>query len=370
MYMNQESDVVYFDLITTNYLSLAKSPPYAEYNQSRTIPYLQNPSDYYGAIVNFSLDNTSIPVFIVGIQNGQSNPNLTVYNVSLSYQGSTITEPVIFVPQDLTAQVPNPPSSYPDGLAYYGGGYYNIYSYAYFTSLVNTALAGAYVSLRALQPSLPINSSPVISYDPATQLFTVTVIDALYNSSLGPAISVYLNPPLLHLYSFVPSSSVSLGNVNEELLIINNYIGVLDSTSGKRAITQELSSIQFWSPASCITITTDFLPVNRVIIATPQLYAQDNSLLIPNNNALTQPILLEYSVPDAIYTKTINYNPTAQYQFFDMMSDTPLYNIDFKFWFRSKSGVLFPIYLNSGSSVSLKLGFFKKDKFSMLKTIK
>ena len=369
MYMNEESDVVYFDLISSNFYSTSQIP-YAEYNQSRTIPYLKNPSEYYGAIVNFSLDNTSIPVFVAEILGDQSNKDLTIYTVSLTYQGSSVTQPVIFSPQNLLAPVPNAPNTYPDGQAYYGGGYYSIYSYEYFTSLVNTALASAYASLRILQPSLPVNSSPIISYNSATQLFTVTVIDALYNPSLGASISIYLNPPLLHLYSFLPSSSVILGGVTEELLIINNYIGVLDTTSGKRAITQELSSIQFWSPASCITITTDFLPVNRVIIATPQIFANNNVLRIPDNNSLTQPILLEYSVPDAIYTKTINYNPTAQYQFFDMMSDTPLYNIDFKFWYRGKSGLLFPIYLNSGSSVSLKLGFFKKDKFSMLKSIK
>jgi hypothetical protein len=367
--MNEESDVVYFDLISTNFYSTSQIP-YAEYNQSRTIPYLKNPSEYYGAIVNFSLDNTSIPVFVAEIQGNQANKDLTIYTVSLTYQGSSVTEPIIFSPQNLLATTPNAPNTYPDGQAYYGGGYYNIYSYEYFTSLVNTALAGAYVSLRGLQPSLPVNSPPVVSFNPTTQLFTVTVLDSLYNSSLGPAISIFFNPPLLHIYSFLPSSSTFLSNLTQEILIINNYIGVLDSTSGKRAITQELSSIQFWSPASCITITTDFLPVNRVIIATPQIFSNNRVLNIPDNNSLTQPILLEYSVPDAIYTKTINYNPTAQYQFFDMMSDTPLYNIDFKFWYRGKSGLLFPIYLNSGSSVSLKLGFFKKDKFSMLKSIK
>jgi len=367
--MDEEADVIYFDLITTNFYSTSQIP-FAEYNQSRTIPYLKNPSDYYGAVVNFTLQNSSIPFFVTEILSEQSDPNLTIYNVTLTYQGSQVIQPVIFSPQNLLAEVPPPPSSFPDGQAYYGGGYYSIYSYEYFTSLVNIAFNNAYNSLRALQPSLPVNSPPVISYNPIDQLFTLTITDALYNPSAGPAIGIYLNPPLLHLYSFLPTSSVLLLTQTEEKVIVNNYIGVLDSTSGKRAITQELSSIQFWSPASCITITTDFLPVNRVIIASPQLFANDKPLYLSNNNSLTQPILLEYSVPDTIYTKTINYNPTAQYQFFDMLSDTPLYNIDFKFWYRGKSGVLYPLYLNSGSTVSVKFGFFKKDKFSMLKSIK
>ena len=367
--MNEEADVVYFDLISSNFYSTSQIP-YAEYNQSRTIPYLTNPSEYYGAIVNFSLDNTSIPVFVAEIQGNQPNPNLTIYSVTLAYNGSEVTQPIIYSPQNLLAEVPNAPNSYPDGQAYYGGGYYNLYSYEYFTSLVNDAFASAYSSLRGAQPSLPVNSSPVISYDSATRLFSMSVTNTLYNTSLGTAVSVYMNPPLLHLYSFLPSSSTILPPFTQELMIINNYIGVLNTTSGIRTITQELPSIQFWSPASCITITSDFLPVNRVIIATPQIFANNQTLNIPDNNSLTQPILLEYSVPDAIYTKTINYSPTAQYQFFDMLSDTPLYNIDFKFWYRGKSGLLFPLYLNSGSSVSMKLGFFKKDKFSVLKSIK
>jgi hypothetical protein len=366
--MGDEADIIYFDLISTNFYSTSQIP-YAEYNQSRTIPYLKNPDDYYGAVVNFTLDNSSIPLLVAEIQGNQPNINLTIYSVTLAYGGSQVTQPVIFSPQNLLADVPLSPNSFPDGQAYYGGGYYNIYSYEYFTSLVNTALAGAYVSLRALQPSLPLNLPPVITYNSNTSLFSINVNDALYNTSLGSAISIYMNPPLLHLYSFLPSFSTRLGgSATEELLIINNYIGVLDT--GIRTITQELQSIQFWTPASCITITSDFLPVNRVIIANPQLSVNNKPLILSNNNSLTQLILLEYSVPDAIYSKAISYNPTAQFQFFDMASDTALYNIDFKFWYRGKSGILFPLYLNSGSTVSVKLGFFKKDKFSMLKSIK
>ena len=50
-----------------------------------------------------------------------------------------------------------------------------------------------------------------------------------------------------------------------------------------------------------------------------------------------------------------------------MSGDSPLYNLDFRFWYRTSLGTLQPIYLNAGGFLSLKIGFFEKKKFSKLK---
>ena len=370
--MSEEADVLYFDLVSTNFINTSYNNSPASYNQSRTIPYLTNPSLYYGAITQFTINNTSVPVFIPEIEPDQSNVNLTVYTISLSYGGFTVTQPIIFVQQDLLISVPLPPSSYTDGAPFYADGYYNIYNYNFFNAMVNTAFSTAYASLQLLVPTLPSVSTPIITYDATTQLISISVSNNVFvDLGSSPFVQIYMNSALYYLYSFLPSQSTSLNSVSVEKLYLTKNTGVFDSTTGLRTIPQELPSINLWSPISSIVITSNFLPVQKVLIATPQLYFNGAEYIVGNtNNSLTQPILIEYSVPDNIYTKTINYIPNAQYQFFDLNDAQQLYTLDFKFWYRGKSSILFPIYLNSGASCSVKLGFFKKDKFAHLKSIK
>jgi hypothetical protein len=370
--MEDEPDVLYFDLISTNFISTTGRIPYAEYNQSRTIPYLKNPSKYYGAVTQFTINNTSVPVLNPEIQINQPDINLTIYTVSLQYNNVSFTVPVIYTPQNLLAPIPLPPTSYADGLPFYLNGYYSIYNYEFFNAMVNTAFSSAWNSLKTVFGSLPNVDAPIISYNPITQLFSIIVDnDVFTDNGSAPYVSIYMNGPLFHLYSFLPSQSTLLEGITAEKLYITNNTGILDSTTNLRNVSQELPSINLWSPADSIVITSAFLPVQNVLIATPQLYFNNQSFIISQiTNSLTQPILIEYSVSDNIYTKTINYLPTAQLQFFDLLDSQPLYNIDFKFYYRTKSGTLYPLYLNSGASCSVKLGFFKKDKFSHLKSIK
>jgi hypothetical protein len=369
--MDDESDVLYFDLITSNFISTNGNLPPAEYNQSRTLPYLKYPSEYYGAITQFTINNTSVPVLTPEIQPYQSDINLTIYTVSMGYNNVYFTTEVIYSPQNLLAPIPESPNSYQDGLPFYLGGYYNIYNFEFFNAMVNTAFETCWNTLKSAIGTLPNVDPPVIKYNPTTQLFSIVVDENVFVDNGSAYVNIYMNGPLYHLYSFFPSQSTTVLGITAEKFYINNNTGVLDTTTNLRNIQQELQSINLWSPVSSIVITSQFLPVEKVLIAKPQLY-YNGTPIYPGNfvNSLSQPILIEYSVSDNIYTKTINYLPTAQYQFFNLLDSQPLYNMDFKFYYRGKSGLLYPLFLNSGSSCSVKLGFFKKDKFSHLKSIK
>jgi hypothetical protein len=68
-----------------------------------------------------------------------------------------------------------------------------------------------------------------------------------------------------------------------------------------------------------------------------------------------------------IYYRNIVYNPTAEYRKFELSGENDLYNLDIKFWYRTITGNLEPIYLDSGTYLSLKLGFFRKDLYRNLK---
>jgi len=370
--MQEESpDVVYLDVIVSNLNNgdLATNPTtYAEYNETRTIPYLYDPCHYFGAVVQFNLDNTDTPILVAPIVPNQSNANLTIYTVGMTYSGTTVTAPVIFIPQNSLTPAPLPPSGYPDGLQDNNTDYYNLYSYAYMTQLVNTALDNALNQLKALFPAIPsATASPFLKYDPVTQLFSIAVDNSLFNQDNStPFITILFNNPLYYLYYSFSAWRIDLNNYIFFPIRLNINTGMIDTATNTLVSTQERNSTNLWAQISSLVITSNTVPIVRSQTFSPGIY-YSGAVVPALNNSLTQSILLEYSVDDSIYTRNIVYNPTAQYKIFCLNSEYPLYNLDLKFWYRSTTGLLRPIALNSGASMSVKIGFFKKSKFQMLK---
>ena len=105
--MDDQPDVIYFDTISCNLASTAGLPPQATYNQARTIPYLKNPEEYYGAIISFYINDTSIPVISPDIVPYQPDPNLTVYTVTLEASGNVVTQNIIFEPHVCSYETSN-----------------------------------------------------------------------------------------------------------------------------------------------------------------------------------------------------------------------------------------------------------------------
>jgi hypothetical protein len=371
--MYEESpDVVYLDVVVSNINSGSASnyaKVFAEYNEARTIPYLFNPNEYFGAVVQFTLDNTDTPLLEVQIEPDQSNANLTIYTVGLSYGASNITVPIIYVPQNATAIEPLPPSAFPNGIQDISTGYYSVFSYNYFCQLVNTAYATALTQLIALVPAIPISTNPpFIKFDPTTELFNIEVDPIFNQTTAATPINMLMNNALYYLFYSFSSSRVAIGpNTYFELIATNNTITTIPPATNT-IILQERNSTNLWDQISSICITSQTIPIVRSQTLAPALYYEGGIIRTPNNS-LTQPILLEFSVQNSEYNRSITYNPTAQYKTFCLNSDPPLYNFDIKFWYRSTVGILRPIALNSGATLSVKIGFFKRSRHSHLKPL-
>jgi hypothetical protein len=371
--MEQSPDVVYLDVVVSNINSGSSSnyaKVFAEYNEARTIPYLFDPNEYYGAVVQFTLDNTDTPLLEAQIEPDQSNINLTIYNVGLSYGASNIIVPITYAPQNATAIPPLPPSAFPNGIQDNSTGYYNIFSYNYFCQLVNTAFTTALTQLIALAPAIPITTNPpFIKFDPTTDLFSIEV-DPIFNQSTAPTpINILMNNALYYLFYSFPVSRVAIGaNTYFELIVTTVTLTTTLTTPAATILLQERNSTNLWDQISSICITSQTIPIVRSQTLAPALYYEGGIIRAPNNS-LTQSILLEFSVQNSEYNRSITYNPTAQYKTFCLNSDCALYNFDIKFWYRSTLGILRPIALNSGATMSVKLGFFKRKSHSHLKPL-
>lgn len=369
--IEESPDVFYLDVQVANINSNNSSQRVpAKYNESRTIPYLYNPSEYYGAITQFTLNNTDTPFMDVIIQPNQGLINLTIYQIVLSYNGVDVSQNIIYSPQNKTIPEPLPPNAYSNGYQNNDNGYYSIFSYSYFCSLLNKTFEVAYVILQSLTSGLPNNGQPVMKFNPETKLFYITVKNDLYNQSTplpNQSIKISFNSALNHLFSFFTNSKIFINNVPYHSLLLNNSTSTIDLSNNILIMVQELSSINLWTQVSSIVITSQSIPVARSQTLNPLLYYSGVLESNNNNNSTTQQILLEYSVEDSLYSKTIIYNPSAQYRVFTLETDRALFNFDFQFYYRTTLGYIEPIYLNSLSSLSLKIGFFKKSKFSNLK---
>jgi hypothetical protein len=79
---------VYVDLdIINNDSTTDDEPPVLKFEEIRNTPFIDDTSNYFCSIIRFSLQTgDSLPVFIPRVQIGQTDPNMTVYKMTLVYR--------------------------------------------------------------------------------------------------------------------------------------------------------------------------------------------------------------------------------------------------------------------------------------------
>jgi hypothetical protein len=261
-------DQVYYDVTITNFQSQNTLPPVFYYNEARTIPFINCPEDYYLSIIRFTVDTGTLPVWIPSIVPFSTNPNETIYNITLTYDDGTTNFtsgaiPLIFIPQDrTTGNTPAPPSTTSNGLQINDTGYYNVYSYQYIAYLITetfkTALASLVNQVVTLggstmpvykiytqnQPNPPAVNSittldstdlpPLFQWDTSSDtgsIFTIPQYDLNpdVNSPTGFSgnnpIKIFFNAPMFYLFQSFPATifgySAVGGNENFQIDVIN-----------------------------------------------------------------------------------------------------------------------------------------------------
>ena len=333
--------------------------------QSNT-PILQRPSDYYCTITRFSLDTTTSPLIIPLIQLGQTDPNLTQYVVSLSYNGVYASNNVIYVPSDITQPIPNPPNVSLD----VSSRYYYIYSYQGFLSMINTALATTLVDLNALTATGE-TVPPEFYYDPNYgivlkcpqtygQSYNTTPDNNLIQISVGSNLSVLFG------YGFPYVTLV--GNTSPAIHTI-----VL---AGNGSSNVEINSVPYWvlpiqSPAElsawCESVTYQIistLPIQYEFSSVP-----DSAYGVPNTGgASQQSILTDFQVDSTnpvAYHAQLVYNQSNTLRMINMTSNDPLYRYDIvSVLFTDRYGRQFPLLLGANQNVSLKFSFVRRTVYS------
>jgi len=177
-----------------------------------------------------------------------------------------------------------------------------------------------------------------------------------YSSGLGlvnpsPALNQIIPYSFLSTYTNSSTGVITLPNDNINPVIEFSQSGLLIKQS------QEISTIDTWTPVNAIVFTTTSIP-----IVVNQFTASSSIGSNPPSSSLDN--AFAYIITD-LQTNQQGYRPNLLLtpkilRMIDLTGNMPLKNIDINVFWRTKTGNLIPFTLASGAMSSIKLLFQKK----------
>lgn len=378
----ETADKIYYDITISNLQNSTTAGPNIYFNETRNSPFILDPSSYYLSIVRFTLDTNTLPVIQPDIQpTPNSNVNLTSYSITLEWSNpvapfQTFLEQtfITFIPQNLQAIVPAPPSQTTTGLQNNETGYYDIFNYQYWILLVNNTFQQCFTALNAQVVGaglvLPTPNSPVMSWDTQTNIAILNADQAGYDDTAANYIDIYFNPALFNIFSSFPfiieKTDVIAGGKNARI-IMSGFGGAnvvqfppVAPTYVALQIVQEYSTLSLWTPITSIVFTSNTLPIVANQVSAPLLFFNGKRFQSGGNNSNIAQIITDFVANDGIYKPNIVFIPSAQYRLVNLVGNSPLYNIDIEVFYKNRVGEFIPVRLNSGGTATIKLLFTRK----------
>jgi len=364
--------------------------------EDRTVSLLDNPEDYEVAVQSCMMDLKSIPVFIPTIKYNTNPTDLekveTIYEVTLEYDGYSATTPIYFEPQDQTILLPN----FLSGYANYKSGYYNLFNFEFFFTMVNEAIRTTFLKLidvlTSYNGALPtafsnLGSSglyqiPYFIFDKESSLIFLNSPKTTFSDTNTSHVNIMLNRALYRLFNSLPfklvnksfntldgttqtTTSQTLYKLNLSNFKQANEVEIFPHLSNGNSgtvktthmlIYQDYETLSTWSPVESIVIIAPNFPIKSNEVSADIEYVEGTPKKIGNFRHEHE--LLEISTNSPL--PVIMYEP-KQYRFMSMkQSDAGLRQIVFKIYYRFKNnGELIQVKAGLGGSFSLKLMFRK-----------
>lgn len=370
-------DNIYYDITISNVQSTVTSPPALYYNENRNKPYVPVSGDYNLSIIRFELDTQTLPLFVPAIQPApNANRDLTIYSVTMRYNGVDSDQIFLnWIPQDVTAPVPNPPSANQDGRQDTSTGYYNAYNFQWLIILIDNAFKQCLINLNGYIP-LPTPRPPLITWDTANKVAVISAESQYWDVNAVNPIELYFNAPLFTLFNTFVAQYLGYGGV----LLGKNYRIVIADFTGTNTITlptnavpptptfiytqmyQENCTLTSWSPISSIVFCSSTLPIVPNNLSAPLVF-NDLAQLGgggSGNNSNIAPIVTDFTVSLDAYSPYVLYNPTAEFRRISLTGNGPLTNFDLSVFWKDKLGNFHPFLLASGGNCNIKIMFEKK----------
>lgn len=375
MWNTSDQTHIYLDInIINNQTTGTQVTPSLQFSDTRNNIFLKNPQDYYLTIARFELNTNTLPLFAPQVQLGQSDPNLTIYSVTLTYEYNSVVYEqqtyVSWVPQNLNAPVPLPPLVFQD----YSSPYYECFTYNHWITCVNNALIECFNDLKTqvidAGGTLPTDNILFIQLNPSDCTCALFADQAGYSSnnpSLTNPIKFYMNYVMYNLFGSFEADNFGTINVtngkNEQILIYSqNDTNLFEfATYTACEMVQEYACTPVWNVVKSIVFTSpQGLPINPTLRSTPRVFNTESNLIDSGNNANVENIISDFQVPlvkGNEYKPMVLYVPNGFYRLFDLKDSPPLNELYINCYWCDKWGNNHPLLLASGSGCSMKLLF-------------
>jgi len=298
----------------------------AQLRVNKTDPWIQTPHAHYLSVEKFNIPVYSVPLFTF---------RENTYTTSLEFNGTEISKDIIYKPS-------NSLDSSTQG---------SVYQYVSFIGMINQTWQSIWTDLKLAEPGLPSLYPPHLYYDPQNQLLSLYA-EEVY---LTTPINIYLNQQLSKkLGSF---GQFEITSDKFQLLVKDSFTNsVVFRGEPSYVMTNSYVFIQTWSDFERVLVLTDTIPV----VLEGEGSQQDKKRAI-----LTDFIPFQ----DVDRVTSLQYFNKGNSRLANMISNYPLRSVDLRVVAENSFGELSPIYINRGTTGSVKLGIFDEDYVNLNQTI-
>jgi len=371
--MSDLAEKVYYDVNVVNLDSKDnRRPTRTVFNQTRSTPYIKDPSKYYLSIIRWTLDSFTLPIFIPQMSRLAGSPghneNETSYTVTMEYLNFIIRKPMTFIPQDQSAEVPISPANLPNGIQNNNGGYYNVYSTQYVIYLVNNCIKECFDELQALSGgTLPTDKTPFLTFDTMTNIAVMNLPEVGFGKDTpGGQINLYFNTLMGGLFNSFPYEINYISSLGRNFKFLSDTLGVSTVISYPPSapaidqydiiqVYQETSTVESWNPVASLAVMSNTLGVIQNIEGQPTVFYDNVVINGTGNNSVSSNLISDF-VADT-YRPSIIYIPSAEYRRIELTGNSPLSNLDLSLYWKDKLGNFHDFYLPSGGSATMKILF-------------
>lgn len=338
--MNSIENKTYFD---DNYLSYfnitirggtdSERSKAAVFSENRTVPILENPSDYIVGLVRFNIPAQYIPIFKWATQYPESleDPALTVY---MNYNGIVYSKNLEYIPKSNEV-----------------GNYIRlIWNFTDFILIINNAITYVFNEIRLVAGFPATMNCPQLVLDSTTNLISIFCDITMYT---GSGIDLMMSKVLYSYFpSFVARQDVYIVP-NKEVYKIYIYDNIINNITYKGnlgyRILQEFSTLSLWSGVQKILFISSTIPI-------------DTELDGGQTNIMSR-VIFDFIIDTSQINdrSTIIYTNTGGQRYYDLLSSFPMKHTDIVVEYQFNDNTSLPIKLLRDDVLTIKLQFVKKN---------
>jgi hypothetical protein len=337
----------------------------ASFNLAKTVPVLRESNKYLMTVAKLSVSTNTVPRMYSYIQSydvGNTDPNVTIWNVALNYNGKFVNQPIIHVPQGDYLQPPNLTANnrYQDLSPQYQQ-YYKIDSIQHFVDMMNTALTSAFTQLQGfVSPALNTTTAPYFLFNRSTGFIDLVADYNFYNPNLTTPVLIYMDPNLKSImrnYNYYEDTQ--LGDYFQ--FIMRNEPGDTTNTYCR----QECEQLNQFSTAMVeLAVSSSNMgirPTYQDGAAQIGVENQTNAQSLTTSRSLITSFSVQETPASNDNRIILTYTPSGQYRYFSIDNSSAINNIDLQVTYKDIYANEFLLQLAPGGFVDLLIQFARVE---------